>query len=392
MEANLKIGPKVGYFNVVLASFAHFCGDFYCNILPVLLPIFALKYGFSYSQCGLLYMIFQVTASFLQAPIGLYADKKNLGFILPLSILTSGVLASCVGLTDSPVVLVIIIFLSGLCSSGFHPIAGGIIPHISPKDKGVLSTSIFIVGGNVGFAIAPFITALYLEVFEVEHLAYLAIIPLLTTVMVVIRRLHVKTWQPKPSETLNLKIIFHNKSFLYLVASIGLRSVCYCALVIYIPLLFTSRGISSVSASAILMTMLIGTAVGGLVIGLIAHRFRMKTLIILSYVLTIAMMIVFLIKADDSILSFICIFTAGFGLYGSTPVAIVLAQRLLPHADSFATSMMLGFTFGIGYILSVFIGILADFVGLHEALSIFIFPSLILAILTVLKVNTVKAV
>ena len=54
--------------------------------------------------------------------------------------------------------------------------------------------------------------------------------------------------------------------------------------------------------------------------------------------------------------------------------------------------MMLGFTFGIGYILSVFIGILADFVGLHEALSIFIFPSLILAILTVLKVNTVKAV
>ena len=72
--------------------------------------------------------------------------------------------------------------------------------------------------------------------------------------------------------------------------------------------------------------------------------------------------------------------------------AIVLAQRLLPHADSFATSMMLGFTFGIGYILSVFIGILADFVGLHEALSIFIFPSLILAILTVLKVNTVKAV
>ena len=77
MEANLKIGPKVGYFNVVLASFAHFCGDFYCNILPVLLPIFALKYGFSYSQCGLLYMIFQVTASFLQAPIGLYADKKK---------------------------------------------------------------------------------------------------------------------------------------------------------------------------------------------------------------------------------------------------------------------------------------------------------------------------
>ena len=66
-------------------SIAHFTSDFYLNLLPVMLPILALKFGFSYSQCGLLYMVFQISASFLQAPIGLIADRKDLGIFFSIS-------------------------------------------------------------------------------------------------------------------------------------------------------------------------------------------------------------------------------------------------------------------------------------------------------------------
>ena len=97
MDLNAIPAPKRGWGNIAVASWCHFVGDFYCNLLPVLLPILALKFGLSYSQCGLLYMIFQVSASFLQAPIGIAADKHNLGILLPVSIITGGVLASAVG-------------------------------------------------------------------------------------------------------------------------------------------------------------------------------------------------------------------------------------------------------------------------------------------------------
>ena len=49
--------------------------------------------------------------------------------------------------------------------------------------------------------------------------------------------------------------------------------------------------------------------------------------------------------------------------------------------------MMLGFTFGIGYIVSVGTGILADFFGMHTALWITIIPSLILAIILLIPLK-----
>lgn len=360
MDLNAIPAPKRGWGNIAVASWSHFVGDFYCNLLPVLLPILALKFGLSYSQCGLLYMIFQVSASFLQAPIGIAADKHNLGILLPVSIITGGILASAVGLCSSAWILVIIIFLSGICSSGFHPIAGGMVPIIAPKGKEVLATSLFIVGGNVGFAIAPFITALYLEHFTKEEIIYLAVIPVATTLLLFKRGLYSKPKPENATQIISVKKIVTNKPFLRLVSSIGLRAVCYCSLVIFIPLLYTSKGISSVSASSVLMVLLIGTATGGMLVGCISTKFKLKTLIVASYSLTIVMMAIFLYKADDSLISYISIFLAGIGLYGATPPAIVWAQKLLPHADSFATSMMLGFTFGIGYALSVFVGWLGD--------------------------------
>ena len=78
-------------------------------------------------------------------------------------------------------------------------------------------------------------------------------------------------------------------------------------------------------------------------------------------------------------------------LYGATPPAIVWAQKLLPHADSFATSMMLGFTFGIGYALSVFVGWLGDYIGLQNSLVIWIFSTMILATVVILRVKESSA-
>lgn len=123
-------------------SLAHFTSDFYLNLLPVMLPILALKFGFSYSQCGLLYMIFQISASFLQAPIGLLADRKDLGVFLPLSVLLGSLLACSVGICNNELILVMIVFLTGILSSFFHPVAGGFVPFVSPKGKEVYSTSV----------------------------------------------------------------------------------------------------------------------------------------------------------------------------------------------------------------------------------------------------------
>ena len=110
----------------------------------------------------------------------------------------------------------------------------------------------------------------------------------------------------------------------------------------------------------------------------------------ITYIVTTFAVGVFLYLADLSIASYIALFIAGAGLYGSTPPAIVWSQRLLTKSAAFATSMMLGFTFGLGYIVSVFTGILADFIGLHYALTLSNMIAMALAILLLIYLKEPK--
>ena len=65
--------PSSGWINVSVMGWAHLASDFYCDILPILLPVLALRFGFSYSECGALFMAFQILANFIQPVIGLAA-------------------------------------------------------------------------------------------------------------------------------------------------------------------------------------------------------------------------------------------------------------------------------------------------------------------------------
>lgn len=382
--------PQKSWTNVYVMGTGHFISDFYCNILPLMLPILASRFGFSYAECGTIYMLFQIAANFIQPPLGLLADRRNLNYLMPLSILGGGVFVCAIGMITQTWMLVFIIFISGVCASGFHPISGGILPHVTPKHKEVLATSIFIVGGNVGFAIAPYCVASFVDSFGDNNLLWLSIPAIVTTILIYCRKLHHPTLTGKPNDVSSISSILHNKPFIQFVMSIGWRSLCYCAMVAYLPLFLNEKGYSSTESAQALFAMLFGTAFGGMAIGGLSTRLGLKKLILLTYVVTIGAVSGFLYLGDLSVLSYVLLFITGAGLYGSTPAAIVWSQRSLSKSAAFATSMMLGFTFGIGYIVSVATGIIADFVGLHTALWVTLVPALVLAIIILLPLKEPK--
>lgn len=377
---NIKNPPAVGWANVGLLGISHFVADFYCNVLPILLPLLAVKFGFSYAACGSLFMAFQVVASFLQPPLGLMADRKSINWIMPVSIITSGILVCAVFETDSVLILILIVIMSGLCSSGFHPVAGGIVPLVAPKNKDILATSIFIAGGNIGFALAPTLVAFYLHYVGQEDLLYLSAPALITAALIFMRRLHIKA---KPSGLIalpNVHEIVRNQPFMIFILGICLRAWSYCAMVIYLALVFTEMGYNLAQSSSGILAMLLGVTAGGLIIGSLSLRFGMKQLIIMTLIVSIAAETVFVIKADLSVISYIALFVMGAGLYGSTPVAIVWSERMLSGSAAFSSSMILGFTFGVGYVASVISGYIGDYIGLLNGIAITTIPSLIAAL------------
>ena len=381
--------PSASWSNVSIMSLSHFTSDFFCNVLPIMLPILAARYGISYSQSAALFMVFSVSTNFLQPPIGIWADKRPVNYLMPLSILTGAFFASIVGWSPNIYVLIFIILLSGICSSAFHPISAGIVHDISPKRHQTFATSIYIAGGNLGFAIAPLIIAAFIEQFTDKNLPFLFLFALIVTLMIYKQRLFVTPPRNENSSEpqINLKSIIKSKQFIFLNTSIALRSWCYCALVVFLPLLLTAHGYSTVESGLALMCLLVGTVFGGLATGGLSDKYGLRTLIVSTYVLTIASLGFFLWRLDISFISMVALFLAGAGMYGSTPAAIVWAQRLLPRNAAFAASMMLGFTFGMGYVESVITGFVGDLFGLRVGLIATIFPALVLAIIIILALK-----
>ena len=374
--------PSNGWINVSVMGWAHLASDFYCDILPILLPVLALRFGFSYSECGALFMAFQILANFIQPVIGLAAVRYNLNWTMPLSILFGGIFICLVTLASSTWILIATIILSGMCASTFHPVAGGIMPKVTPKHRDVLATSIFIAGGNIGFAFAPLVVALFLEHFTDDKLFYLSFPAILTACVIYMRKLHTKENNLSSSHIKNvdIKALMKNGPFVWFTVSFALRSLCYCALLIYLPLLFKNHGFDTMQSAGAVTTMLIGTAAGGLAIGGLSTRFGLKFLILSTYATCFAGIAVFLWQPDLNLITYLALFVVGASVYGSTPVAIVWAERILSRsAAAFATSMMVGFTFGVGYILSVLTGFIADYFGLSFALGITLLPALVIA-------------
>lgn len=365
--------PKRSWFNVGIMSLSHFMSDYYTAFLPVLLPILATRYDISYSQCAAIYMVFSVAMNFLQPPIGIIADKRNLNFLMPLSILTGGIFASAVILSPNLFVLLSIVLLCGVCSSGFHPVSAAILTTVVPlKSKG-LGTSIYIAGGNLGFALAPIIVAAFIEQFGETSLIAMALPAMITTALIYIRHLQAPSpIKPKTQDSsgreVKLSSLICTKQFILLNTSIALRSWTYCSLVTFIPMLFAAKGFSSMEGASSLVVMLIGAVAGGLAGGALTDKFGPKKVTLGSFVLALITGIIFLNLADLSLISLGALFLCGAGVYGSTPNAIVWAQRLMPNNAAFAASMMLGFTFGAGYVESVLTGVLGDLIGLKEAL------------------------
>ena len=60
------------------------------------------------------------------------------------------------------IVLAVLIGLSGLAVSTFHPMGAGLVSKVAPDGKISTCISIFVAGGSFGFALAPIFISLFL--------------------------------------------------------------------------------------------------------------------------------------------------------------------------------------------------------------------------------------
>lgn len=76
LNDNTKNSNKTVYSVLFAVGIAHLLNDSIQSVIPAIYPILKDNYALSFTQIGVITLVFQLTASILQPFVGIYTDKK----------------------------------------------------------------------------------------------------------------------------------------------------------------------------------------------------------------------------------------------------------------------------------------------------------------------------
>lgn len=368
-----EVVVKKSYLQVILLAMGHFFNDFYCNFLPILLPILIPKLGLSLTLSGALVMVMSLSANVLQPVFGYFMDKYNFNKIMPLIIPFGAVFICLTNWASNFIVLAVLIGLSGLAVSTFHPMGAGLVSKVAPDGKISTCISIFVAGGSFGFALAPILLVYFMQMYSLDYLPILIIPAIILGILMYSSGLSKARFineQVAKNMHFNLAQILQNKPLMLLNISMGLRAWLFTALVTFLPLWAIEKGCDNTLSGWILTIYLCGSVIGGLIGGALNDKIGYKKVILWALIFTLIPTMYFLFAQQIDILMYIALFVGGGLVMAANPGAIVWGQDLLPDNPGMASGMMLGLSFGLGGFGTMLTGSLAESYGLTMALAL----------------------
>ncbi|ASS66807.1 MULTISPECIES: MFS transporter [unclassified Paenibacillus] len=362
-----KLSTNATLFPILfMISTVHLLNDSMQSTVTALFPVLRETQQLSYGQIGLIAFMMNITASFLQPLVGLFADKKPRPYILPLGVCFT--LIGVIGLSLAPSFAAILLSVTaiGVGSAVFHPESSRVAYLAAGTSRG-LAQSIFQVGGNIGSALGPVMTALIfiplgqkgVLLFVIAALAGIAI------QTVVARWYGSISAAPRPKAAAasaampklsSGKVKFTIGVLVLLVFSKHVYLSSFTSF--YSLYLIDDFGIGKQSAQWYLFAFLVASAIGTFIGGPLADRFGRRNIIWLS-ILGTAPFSLMLPYANPFWSAVLCV-CAGFVLSSAFSIIVVYAQELLPGKIGLVSGLFFGLAFGLGGLGSALLGEIAD--------------------------------
>ena len=364
-------------FGVIVAiSFCHLLNDMMQSLLPSIYPNLQAELGLSFSQIGLVTLVYQVTASILQPMVGLYADRRPTPLALPGGTLFS--LAGLVVLSEAHAYWVLLVgaTLLGMGSSVFHPESSR-VARMAAGGRHGLAQSLFQVGGNAGSALGPLAAAVVVVRWGQSSLAFFALLALLSCAILWnvgqwyrhhgLPRLTRSKAAHASRPTLPRAQVVRGISIL--LALIFSKYVYLASLMSYFTFYLIHRfGLSVEAAQLHLFAFLGAVAVGTFAGGPLGDRFGRKYVIWFSILgaLPFTLLLPHASLFWTGPLSVII----GLILASAFPAIVVFAQELVPGKIGMISGLFFGFSFGMGGIGAAALGALADRTSIETVYAI----------------------
>lgn len=348
---------------LLVMSGGHLLNDGMANYLPGVLPAMLLSLGASSSQAGVLMGLLLIGQG-LQPVIGWASDKIG-GKAITLGGLCIGTLAGAMlGLAPSYGMMVALLIVMGLANSCFHPQALAGVRRLATGGPG-LSTSVFLIGGEVGRGIWPLLAGLVTRSLGLRYLWLLALPTLVCLPLLIVS---FPSLDPKPSNAKPIQWRKHLGPMGRVVLFTTLRIIVVFSLVTFLALWWTQRGGSKVGGAALVMVLYTVGIIGNAGGGHLADRLGFRIVAVVASGVSVVMMVLFLLVTG--LMFWVVVAVLGITLFATFPISIALGQDVLPENPSMGAGVALGFCNAIGALAVLGMGLLVPWIAIRGVLWI----------------------
>jgi FSR family fosmidomycin resistance protein-like MFS transporter len=361
---------KPALFSIFLS---HISVDMQTGSLAVLLPLLLTTFNLSYGLAALIVTVNNLVIAVAQPLFGVLGDRKPMRWLMFAGAALCGAAMVSVTLMPSYWLVLVAVVVSGIGSAMFHPEALAAVRAVS-GDRPTSGTSFFFFGGNLGFALGPFLVTLLIASFGTSStLGMIAPTVLAVGVLLTQRRQfgsHTNISNGRmvgAPRHANTKRVFW--LVVFLLALIAVRSMILSGLQTFIPLYFSGyTGMPKESIGAMVSVLIFSGAFGTLMGGPISERIGRRNTMAGAMVIVLIALFAFL--HTQGLAQLIAIGVAGAFITMPWPLSVVMVQEAMPNNIGLASGLTLGLAYGASGLGVSALGGLADVTGLPTVMTL----------------------
>ena len=341
-----------------MLSGTHAATDFYQGSIAVLIPFLVLGSGLSYAQATGLVLAATIGSSVAQPLFGLLADRHETFWLIPASMVVAGGGIGFLGARDEYWWALTMATVSGLGVAAYHPVAARLTRTVGGGGAQVMSW--FILGGNVGLALAPLVVAPLLIAHGLGVTPVLSLVAVLMAVAVVLAR----RWLLVPAGTASSPprdgATDDWRAFGWLAAVTVIRAgIHFGAAALLAAYVVDDLGGSQL-AGAVTLTVFAGVGAAATVAGgVIADRWQRVASIRLGFVVAIPGLALIALAPNPAVAA-VGAAVAGAGTFLPFAVTTTLGQEYLPNHVGTASGVTIGLAVSAGGALAPVLGLVSD--------------------------------
>jgi FSR family fosmidomycin resistance protein-like MFS transporter len=337
-EVDVRSMDRTG---LTLLGSGHFVIDATVGAVPAMLPVFTAIYGLSDLAASMILGASLLISSAIQPIFGLLADRRATPAFLWGGVAVAAVGLAASGLASGYLGVLACIVGSGLGIAAFHPEAARVANQIS-ADRKATGLAWFMVGGNAGFAAGPLLAALFIPLLDEQ-----------ATLAFLVPGAIVSAWLWRERGRLAIPVPERRpraagagprgevRGMWLLLAVTTMRTWTQFCLLALVPLLLVDqRGFSDGAAGLVVFAFAGAGAVGTVAGAAYADRVGGRRMLRSSMPIVTPLVAGFLLTGGA--LSIVLLAAAGFVLFASFSVTVVMGQEYLPHRLALAAGLMIG--------------------------------------------------